>query len=197
MKVSFEKALQLLCDGEVVAIPTETVYGLAALYNSEKAIENLYRLKGRPDNKPLTVNLYRAQELEPFIKNRVPHLEKLLQLWPGPLTVVVEVKEEKILPSVRAGGTTCGFRVPDHEMTRCLLQKAGPLVLPSANLSGLPPAKSAEEVEQAFGDKVPILDGGTCPLGVASTVVAYDGGVWKILREGSLPREKLQSILQS
>ncbi|MEI8300147.1 MAG: L-threonylcarbamoyladenylate synthase [Chlamydiota bacterium] len=198
MLVSFEEALRLLQQEDVVALPTETVYGLAVKYDSQKGIEKLYTMKGRPEQKPLTVNLYKAQDLKKFLKTSPPGLEKLVKhFWPGPLTIVLEVKEDLILPIVRSGGSTCGFRIPDHTLTRQLIEVLGPVVLPSANLSGMPAAINREQIEKDFGEKIPVLDGRDCRIGIASTVIVFDKGKWKILREGAISQEELDLILKN
>lgn len=198
MLISFEEALTLLNSEDVVALPTETVYGLAVKYDSQKGIEKLYSMKGRPETKPLTVNLYQSEDLKKFLKTTPPGLEKLMKhFWPGPLTIVLEVKEDLILPIVRSGGSTCGFRIPDHELTRKLIQAVGPIVLPSANLSGMPAAVNREQIEKDLGEKIPILDGAPCRLGIASTVIVFDKGEWKILREGALSKKELDLITKT
>lgn len=192
--ITLEKAIVLLQQGQVVALPTETVYGLAARYDSPQAIENLYQLKGRPKHKALTVNLYSAEQIRPFLLYEPKGLNELMQAyWPGPLTLVVDIRENMILPDVRSGGVSCGFRVPDHPLTRSVISEVGPIVLPSANLSGKPAAKSAQDIELSCA--VPILDGGTCALGIESTVLAFKKGAWVILREGAISKNSLQQIL--
>jgi L-threonylcarbamoyladenylate synthase len=198
MLVSFEEALALLKREDVVALPTETVYGFAVKYDSQKGIEKLYAMKGRPETNPLTINLYQSEDLKRFLKYTPPGLDKLMKCcWPGPLTIVVEVKEELILSIVRSGGSTCGFRIPDNELTRNLIQAVGPVVLPSANLSGMPAAINREQIEKDFGERIPVLDGTSCRLGIASTVIAFDQGEWKILREGTLSKEELDLITKN
>lgn len=194
--VSFKEAVQLLEQESIVALPTETVYGLAVRYNSQKGIEALYDLKGRPKQKPLTINLYESEDIKKFIAYEPEGLELLIKhYWPGPLTLVVEVKEELILSIVRNGDKTCGFRVPDHKLTREIIKKVGPIVLPSANLSGNLPAKNADEIKREFKNRVPVLDGGVCRIGVASTVLAFLEGRWQILREGALSKQSLKTVL--
>jgi L-threonylcarbamoyladenylate synthase len=192
--ITLEEAIVFLQQGQVVALPTETVYGLAARYDSPQAIENLYHLKGRPKHKALTVNLYSAEQIRPFLLHEPKGLNELMQAyWPGPLTLVVDIREHMILPDVRSRGGSCGFRVPDHPLTRAVIRAVGPIVLPSANLSGKPAAKSAQEIE--LSSSVPILDGGACILGIESTVLAYKKGGWVILREGAISKNSLQHIL--
>jgi L-threonylcarbamoyladenylate synthase len=194
--VSIEETIALLKEGKVVAIPTETVYGLAVRYDLQESIEALYALKGRPKQNPLTINLYEAKDIQPFIADQPEGLPLLIErYWPGPLTIVVKVKKESILPIVRDGGETCGFKVPSHEWTREILKEVGPLVIPSANLSGKPAATQASQIEKEFQGKVPILDGGESEIGIASTVVAFIENRWHVLREGSISKKDLKDVL--
>lgn len=194
--ISIQDAIELLKKGSIVALPTETVYGLAVRYDSKEGIEALYELKGRPKQKPLTINIYEPEEIRRFINSEPEGLDLLIKsYWPGPLTLVLDVKESLILPIVTNGDKTCGFRVPDHELTRAVIKEAGPIVLPSANLSGHMPAVDAEGIRREFHNKVPILDGGVCRIGVASTVLVFLQGQWKILREGAVSAESLRALL--
>ena len=194
--ISFQEATELLKQDAIVALPTETVYGLAVKYSSQKGIEALYDLKGRSKQKPLTINLYTAEDINQFIQYEPEGLQLLMSsYWPGPLTLVIDVKEEFILPIVRNGDKTCGFRVPDHKLTREIIKEVGPIVLPSANLSGNVPATEATQIKLEFNDRVPVLDGGVCRIGVASTVLAFLEGRWQILREGAISKETLRDLL--
>lgn len=194
--VTVEEAIALLNNEHVVAVPTETVYGLAARYDSRKAIDALYLLKGRPKEKALTVNLHSAEEIKKFLLKSPAGLDELMRrYWPGPLTLVVPIQEKKILADLRGGRAMCGFRVPDHPLVRDVIRRVGPLVLPSANFSGESPATDARQVYTAFGANIPILDGGPCKIGVASTVLMTKEGAWEILREGAISKESLTHIL--
>ena len=101
------------------------------------------------------------------------------------------------MPIVRSGGSNCGFRIPDHTLTRKLIEALGPVVLPSANLSGMPAAINREQIEKDFGKKMPILDGTSCRIGIASTVIVFESKEWKILREGAISKEELDLILKN
>lgn len=192
--ISPKEAIELLKKGHVVALPTETVYGVAARYDSKEGIEALYQIKGRPKNKALTVNLHAVEEIHQFL----PYLPRGFDLlthayWPGPLTLVVDIKEEMILPDIRSEGSACGFRIPDHALTRAIIKAVGPIVLPSANLSGESPATTAQQVQEIFS--IPVVDGGECKIGIASTVLAFKNGFWHVLREGTISKQSLTNIL--
>ncbi len=192
MKINSKKAKELLCAGGVVAIPTETVYGLAARVDSPSAIEKIFTLKGRPANNPLIVHIGSKAE----IKATMPGLDALMSaFWPGPMTVVLPVEENSILPVVRANLPTCAFRMPNHPVTLDLLQETGPLVAPSANLSGSPSATKPEHVEKDFGIDFPVLDGGSCHHGVESTILICNEGIWQLGRLGAISQEKIAEVL--
>lgn len=197
MKIHFNDACERLKDGEVVAIPTETVYGLAASLNAPRAIEEIFLLKRRPADNPLIIHLAEAKDLFTYAVNLPENSELLLgQFWPGPLTIVAEADGEKVPATVRANLTTAAFRVPSHPITRQLVGQVGPLVAPSANLSGFPSATRPEHIEEDFGDDFPILDGGECSFGVESTILVNDSdSVWKIARQGVLSANAFYDVL--
>jgi len=182
-----ERAATLLRRGRIVAFPTETVYGLGARADDTEAVEQLRRVKGRPSGKPFAV-------LVPTLDAARQHgvfgqvAERLAAAyWPGPLTLVV--------PDGRGGDI--GLRCPDCEPTLELLGLAGlPVAAPSANLSGRPPATTADEVFERFdGQIAAVLDGGPCRLGAPSTVVRALGEAVEVLREGALCADELHSVL--
>lgn len=194
MKVSLDRAVELLNAGHVVAIPTETVYGLAASIHFPGAIQEIFSLKGRPSDNPLIIHLASANDIPLYAKELTEDFQKLSKtFWPGPLTLVLNAMEEKIPAIVRAGLPTAAFRVPSHEVTLAILNKTGPLVMPSANLSGKPSATTAEHVEDDFGKDFAVLDGGVCKKGVESTILyrdkVADQGEWIVIRLGALPPE--------
>lgn len=179
----------------VVAIPTETVYGLAASLYSPDAIESIFILKGRPRQNPLIVHLASVEELPEWVEEFPQDFEKLSALWPGPLTLILPCKQDKIPDAVRAGLPTAAFRIPALSLTRELLTLTGPLVVPSANLSGRPSSTSPEHVEEDFGEDFPVLDGGDCEQGLESTILAFKEGYWRILRQGALSQEYFKQYL--
>lgn len=194
MYVTLEEAANLLLSGKNVAVPTETVYGLAACCKDKRAIENIFRLKGRPRENPLIVHLSQSSDIYKFAELPVEFEALAKAFWPGPLTLVVPVDPDAVLSSVRAGLSTCAFRVPSHPLARELIKKTGPLVMPSANVSGRPSSTSALHVEEDFGSDFPVLDGGEAAEGVESTIVYFlDKTV--VIREGAIPRESLSRVL--
>jgi L-threonylcarbamoyladenylate synthase len=196
MKINIQKAKELLLDGKVVAIPTETVYGLAASAANPKAVASIFSLKGRPSHNPLILHVGSPDECLRYASVKPKGLEALLlAFWPGPLTVVIPVKQELILPAVRANLATAAFRMPKQSQTLELLQQISPLVAPSANLSGSPSATKPEHIEHDFGNTFPVLDGGACEHGVESTIVIFDEGVWQVARLGALSQETLAGTL--
>lgn len=197
MRISESQAAERLVKGEVVAIPTETVYGLAASIAHPGAIEAIFSLKGRPQNNPLIVHL--ANQLDAlfeFVKEPVEGLEALVEhFWPGPLTLVLPVHEGLISPLARAGLPTAAFRMPLHPIAQGILSHTGPLVAPSANRSGSPSSTCVEHVESDFGLLFPVVDGGSCERGVESTILIAHAGRWRIGRLGALAPETLADVL--
>ncbi len=196
MRISLEQAQQLLQSGQVVGIPTETVYGLAASLLHSEAIRTVFSLKGRPSNNPLIVHIADRKELDAFQPYYPPDFDRLAQnFWPGPLTMVIPVDPNTIPHEVRAGLPTVAVRMPQHPLTLQLLKSTGPLVMPSANLSGKPSATSPEHVEQDFGREFPVLDGGECVRGLESTILFHTGSYWEVIRQGALPPEAFSGVL--
>jgi len=195
MLISLEEAAALLCSDRVVALPTETVYGLAASIYSKKAVQKVYSLKNRPSDNPLITHVRLREELAPFLAEELEDLDKLGGVfWPGPLTVVVPVNET--FPSyVRAGLSKAAFRIPSHPLIQEVLKLSGPLAMPSANLSGRPSATTAKHVEEDFSLSFPVLDGGSCEKGVESTVLIFDEKKWWLGRLGSISLEEIGNVL--
>ena len=184
-----------LQQGGVVAIPTDTVYGIAASLSHPAALDRIYEIKGRRDNQPLPVLVSSPAEIEHIAEKISPDVELLLDIfWPGPLTVVLPARPG--MPArVTAGGATIGVRMPNHPLAIEVIAKAGGAVAcTSANLSGEPPACDVGEIAASLGARLDlILDGGIAPGGVASTVVAVNGTGLQILREGAIPSERIQA----
>jgi len=196
MDISLETACTLLTQGEVVAIPTETVYGLAASIAHPQAIAKIFTLKGRPSNNPLIIHVADIEQIYPYVTEIPPHFAELAAyFWPGPLTVVLPVKSSLVPAQIRAGLSTAAFRIPQHPLALKVLQQVGPIVMPSANLSGKPSATQPAHVAQDFGTHFPILDGGSCSHGLESTILYYMNAQWHILRLGSLAAEQFESVL--
>lgn len=196
MKISLEEATSLLLSEGVVAIPTETVYGLAAKYDAHAACEQIFALKKRPPANPLILHIASYADLLFFTSSPPESLQKLSDaFWPGPLTCVLPVDTQKVPALIRSGLPTQAFRIPSHPLTLQLIQKVGPLVAPSANLSGKPSSVSPEHVEQDFGCHFPVLDGGMCQNGVESTILLFQEGRWHLGRLGAIPQEAFAPIL--
>lgn len=192
-----EKAIQLLKQNELVAIPTETVYGLAANAFSESAIEKIYQVKQRPKNNPLIVHVHTLNQLNIVAKNISSDALKLARFfWPGPLTLVLD-KADGISTSITAGKDTVALRMPNHELTLELLKALEfPLVAPSANRSNHISPTCAEHVRISLGSESPfILDGGSCQNGIESTIVQVNSSVTKILRLGAITKEAIEKVL--
>lgn len=169
--LGIKEAVERLSSGGVVAIPTETVYGLAAEVTNLQAIQEVFSLKRRPSDNPLIVHISSLEQLgeisKPLTKLELSIINKF---WPGPLTLILP-RKKKVLDAVTAGLETVAVRMPNHSLCLDLLHKTGPLVGPSANLSGTPSPTKKEHVQTDFGPSFPILDGGVCTVGFESTVI--------------------------
>lgn len=192
-----EHALEVLRAGGLVAIPTETVYGLAADASNEAAVRRIFAVKGRPADHPLIVHVASAEQLGGWA-SPVPAAAAVLAdtCWPGPLTLLVP-KAAHVLPVVTGGRETVGIRVPSHPLTTELLQRfGGGLAAPSANRFGRVSPTTAEHVRTDLGDLVDyVLDGGACPVGVESTIVDCTVEPPQILRPGAISAEQITHLL--
>lgn len=169
--LSTNQAARLLKQGEVVAIPTETVYGLAADATNQLAIQEIFSLKKRPTDNPLIIHIGSINQLDEFSKPLIEiELRIIKKFWPGPLTLVLP-RKRNVPDAITAGLKTVAVRMPNHIKCLNLLQKTGPIVAPSANLSGTPSPSKVEHVLNDFGENFPILDGGDCTIGLESTVL--------------------------
>jgi len=190
-------AVDILKNGGLVGVPTETVYGLAGNGLDAGAVSMIYEVKGRPAIKPLSL-LVCDIEAAATVCAQIPKEARLLAntFWPGPLTIVLPCCDT-VPQIVTAGGTTIGVRCPDHPKTLELLRLAGvPAACPSANISDMPSPKSAQDVLDYFDGKIPcIIDGGVCTLGVESTIISLTENPYKILRQGALPEEDIKRVL--
>jgi L-threonylcarbamoyladenylate synthase len=187
MRISLGKAIELLKQGEVVAIPTETVYGLAADARNAQAIAKIYATKERPANNPLIVHIAGKEQVLDWASDFSPLARKLSEaFWPGPFTLVLPARED-ISTAVRAGEPTVALRVPAHPVTRQLLSESGlGLAAPSANKYTQLSPTTAAHVESSLGDNIPVLDGGACQVGIESTIVSVSGDSWQLLRPGMI-----------
>ncbi|MDH3381855.1 MAG: L-threonylcarbamoyladenylate synthase [Flavobacteriaceae bacterium] len=189
-------ATELLSDDEVVAIPTETVYGLAGNAFSKKAINKIYKIKKRPFSNPLIVHVADISMINEIAKD-IPEIawELLKKFSPGPLTVLLP-KKETILDEVTSGLKDVAIRIPNHQLTLELLQKLDfPLVAPSANPYGYISPTKPSHVHKQLGSKIPyILDGGSCDKGIESTVVGFENGKIIIYRLGAISLEMIAEV---
>lgn len=188
---------EVLKQGGIVAFPTDTVYGLGAVFDDEKAVRKIFAAKGREEKKPLSILVADSAQVELLSEIKSGKMaqkaERLMKkYWPGALTLIFR-KKPGIPDAVTAGGETIGIRMPDMELTRELIRAAGkPLAAPSANTSGKRSSVSAREVLEDLDGKIDmVIDGGTCPVGVASTVVDMTGETPVILREGVITAEMI------
>ncbi len=192
-----DTAAALLREGAVVAIPTETVYGLAANALNGEAVASIFAAKDRPMDNPLIVHIASLKELTPLVKT-VPAtaLSLAAAYWPGPLTMIFE-KSDVIPPQVSAGLQTVAVRMPLHPIARQLIERSGcPLAAPSANRSGSPSPTDARRVAEDMDGRIAaIVDGGACDVGVESTVIDITGDRVRLLRPGAVTVEMLESIV--
>ena len=186
---------QALQAGQAVILPTETVYGLFAQALNQKAVANLYALKGRPKEKALNLNVANLDDIYRFSKHQPNYLKALVdQFLPGPLTIILQANDR--VPSwVNAGLPTVGFRMPSHPKTLAYIKKYGPLVGPSANLSGQSSGKHYQAIQKAFNQPLLGLADDAFLTGKDSTIVDLSGEKVKILRQGSITQADLQAAL--
>jgi L-threonylcarbamoyladenylate synthase len=184
---AIEWTAERIAEGGVVAIPTDTVYGIAASLAHPSAIERIFEIKGRPENQPLPVLVSSLGALSHLVYLDDAVVPLLDAFWPGPLTVVLPAAS-RLPEHVLGPGDRVGVRLPNHYSAIEVIEKAGgAIACTSANRSGQPPAANALEVAESIGSDVDlILDGGVAPGGVASTVVAIDGLTLRFIREGAI-----------
>lgn len=192
---NIEPALTILKQGGLVAFPTDTVYGVGALAFDNAAIESIYIAKDRPIEKAIPILIGDLSDLDQVGIN-IPDmaLQLAARFWPGPLTCIIPKKQT--LPPAVSATETVAVRIPDHPAALALLRATGPMAVTSANISGQPSPTTAQEVFQQLQGRIPlILDGGTTPGGIPSTLVDCTGKSPVILREGPLTMENLISAL--
>lgn len=194
---AIDLACKLLKSGEVVGVPTETVYGLAGDSRNSEAIKKIFAAKGRPADNPLIVHIASLDMLDGIVRE-VPNDAKILtkHFWPGPLTIIMP-KGDKICNETCAGLDSVGVRMPSHAIAREIISKSGvPFSAPSANLSGKPSPTTAEDVFEDMNGRIPlIIDGGECQAGVESTVISVLDDTPIILRPGVITKEMLENVL--
>ena len=194
-----EAAAEVIRRGGLVAVPTETVYGLAGNGLDRKAVETIYAVKGRPEIKPLSLMVSGREAMAEYCRDVPAQAGTLAEkFWPGPLTIVL--KSKPVIPDiVRAGGDTIGLRCPDHPATLKLLRLCRvPLAAPSANPGGAPSPKTAAEVLAYFDGRIEaVIDGGQCGIGRESTVLDMSETPYRIIRPGALPQAAVEEALVS
>lgn len=193
--VSLDQAIARLKDGKLVAIPTETVYGLGANAADLQAVAKVFAAKGRPSNHPLIVHCASLAHAERFMQPPSAAMQTLLKaVWPGPLTLVT-AKTDAVSPVITGGRDTVALRCPAHPLTRELLQRSGlALVAPSANRFGrVSPTSAAHVLSEFPGKDIGVLDGGECALGIESTIVRENADTLEVLRVGALSIPELKT----
>ncbi len=191
-------ALSFLRGGHVIAVPTDTVYGVAADWLNPDAIQRLYDVKERPTNRPIPLLLADTDDVWHVIRSFPAGAHRLARVfWPGPLTLVLPARPG-LPPVLLAGGDTVGVRIPDHDWLRELIRRLGrPLAATSANLSDQSPARTAEDVLAQLGGRIPlVIDDGPARGGQASTVVDCTGERPRILRAGPIGEEDILRVWQ-
>lgn len=193
-----KKAVKLLSKGELVAFPTETVYGLGALATDEKAVKNVYAAKGRPSDNPLIVTVADEKMMAKYAREIPERAQKLIKhFWPGPLTILLFVKPGSLPSAVTGGLETVAFRCPDDKLTHELIAKLGkPIVGPSANTSTKPSPTTAQHVYHDLNGKIAgIIDGGPTKVGLESTIIDLSVQTPIVLRPGEITPEELSQVL--
>jgi len=192
-----QQAVDALCAGELLGLPTETVYGLAADACNETAVAKIFQAKGRPSNHPLIVHVSSVNEVKKFANEAPDFAQKLMvQFWPGPLTLILPRREE--MAAAAAGGqNSVGLRCPSHPVAHevlkaCAAKGVWGVAAPSANLFGRVSPTSAAHVQSEFGDSLLILDGGECEVGIESSIVDCTRGVPVLLRPGQISRTQIE-----
>lgn len=192
-----QAAAKILKSGGIVAIPTETVYGLAANALNESTIKKIFEAKGRPSDNPLIVHISSINEIYSLVSEFPDKAQKLADaFWPGPLTIIL--KKSATIPEIISGGlNTVAIRLPAHPITRKIIKAAGfPLAAPSANLSGSPsPTKASHVIGDLSGKIDAVVDAGTCAIGLESTVISLCTKVPRVLRPGAVTIEQLRAVL--
>ena len=195
---SIDLACELLKQGEVVAVPTETVYGLAGDSTNPVAIKKIFEAKGRPGDNPLIVHIGNIDMLDGIVSEFNEDAQKLAAaFWPGPLTIIMP-KGNKVCNETSAGLDSVGVRMPSNEIAREIINKSGvSFSAPSANISGKPSPTTAYDVFADMNGKIPlIIDGGECDAGVESTVISVLEATPVILRPGIITKEDIEKVLK-
>lgn len=196
LTLSIDLAVKYLKDDLLIGLPTETVYGLAALASRPKAIAKIFKVKARPTNHPLILHIADYRQLEKWAQNMPSYIEVLCEkFWPGPLTVVLQ-RTKRVCDEITGARETVAIRIPNHQIALALLNRLDDgLVAPSANRFGKVSPTSAKHVVDDLGDEVSlVLDGGVCDIGVESTILDCTRSMPQILRSGAITKDELESV---
>lgn len=192
------KAAEFLMKNEVIAFPTETVYGLGGNAKNDAAVEKIFAAKGRPSDNPLIVHIAEKDQLFEFVEEISEQAQKLIDyFWPGPLTIIFKNKKGTLSNKATAGLTTVAVRMPDHPIAKALIKRSGlPIAAPSANSSGKPSPTTALHVKDDLEGKIAgIVDGGATAVGVESTVIDCTTEIPVILRPGGVTKEQMEPVV--
>ncbi len=190
-----DKLRTILENGGAVILPTETVYGLFAQALNEDAVNHVYQLKQRPRDKAMNLNVSNLNDIYFFSQNTPFFLEKLYnRFMPGPLTIILKANE-KVPFWVNSGLDTVGFRLPNHEQTLRLISETGPLIGPSANISGNESGKKFSDIQAQFSVDLPGIEDDQALTGIDSTILDLSGQKARILRQGAISREEIQEAI--
>ncbi|HEL1643886.1 TPA: threonylcarbamoyl-AMP synthase [Streptococcus suis] len=193
--MTMDKLRTILENGGAVILPTETVYGLFAQALNEDAVNRVYQLKQRPRDKAMNLNVSNLNDIYFFSQNTPFFLEKLYnRFMPGPLTIILKANDN--VPFwVNSGLDTVGFRLPNHEQTLRLISEAGPLIGPSANISGNESGKKFSDIQAQFSVDLPGIEDDQALTGIDSTILDLSGQKARILRQGAISREEIQKAI--
>ncbi len=196
LSASLDLAVKHLNDDLLIGLPTETVYGLAALASRPKAISKIFQVKARPTNHPLILHIAEYRQLNEWAKNVPSYVENICNIfWPGPLTLVLQ-RTNRVCDEITGARDTVAIRIPNHQIALALLNRLDDgLVAPSANRFGKVSPTSAKHVVDDLGDQVElVLDGGVCDIGVESTILDCTCSIPQILRSGAVTKDELESV---
>lgn len=185
---------EILENGGAVILPTETVYGLFAQAMNEAAVEHVYQLKRRPKDKAMNLNVADLETILAFSKNQPSYLKTLYEAFlPGPLTIILQAND-RVPAWINSGLSTIGFRIPNHPKTLELIQQTGPLIGPSANISGRESGKIFADIKTQFNNEVTGLVDDAALTGVDSTILDLSGETARILRQGAITKAELLAV---
>lgn len=193
-KENIDKIVDFLRKDQVIAFPTETVFGLGVRFNCKSALQKIYDLKQRETSKAVTLMVARIEDIKQYALVD-SNSEKIMRAcMPGQLTIILK-KKDTVDDYFTAGRDTIGIRIPDDAFVLQVLKENGPMLVTSANMSGYPDMCNHQEVEHVFGGKVPLIVRGVSKSGVASTVVDCSDGITKIVRQGNISLEQIEEVI--